>query len=251
MKAAVCLSGQLRNFKGCYQSLYDNIIQPTKADLFVHAWHFSPKETDSFYLNIGDDITKRFTENGTEEEFLSLYKPKKYKFEEQIEFDKNNLRKHITKSRFYGNKIALNLKSSYELENNFKYDWVMISRFDLMWFSKIIFSGYNNKYFYVSNWNNNGPNNLGPYDKQTHAGSGLLDFWFFSNSNNMNKFAECCKSEFIDNFFNKASGNNIVSGHRVSAAIVDSCGFELRHIKYRGFDHEMYRRWIKPGWRIQ
>ena len=89
MKAAVCLSGQLRNFKGCYQSLYDNIIQPTKADLFVHAWHFSPKETDSFYVNIGDDITKRFMENGTEEEFLSLYKPKKYKFEECSEFLKN------------------------------------------------------------------------------------------------------------------------------------------------------------------
>lgn len=89
MKAAVCLSGQLRNFKGCYQSLYDHIIQPTKADLFVHAWHFSPEETDGFYVNIGNDVTKRFAENGTEEEFLSLYRPKKYKFEECSEFLKN------------------------------------------------------------------------------------------------------------------------------------------------------------------
>ena len=53
-------------------------------------------------------------------------------------------------------------------------------RFDIIWFSKLMFEDYNNEYFYASHWNDNGPRGLGPYDRQTCAGSGLLDFWFFS-----------------------------------------------------------------------
>ena len=240
MKVALCFSGIIggeggKNGKGeslglqePYKSIKENLLDVNNIDVFMHSWSLDAKS-----------------------ELIKLYNPKKYKFEKQIEFDKDDFRKNITKSRFYGNKMALNLKNSYELENNFKYDWVMISRFDLIWFSKLIFSGYNNKCFYASNWNDNGPNNLGPYDRQTQAGSGLLDLWFFSNSNNMDKFAECCETDFIDKFINNASGNNIVSGHRISKAIVDSCGFELRNIKYRGFDHEVYRRCKKLEWRVK
>ena len=86
MKAAVCLSGQLRNFKGCYQSLYDNIIQPMNADLFVYGWHFSDKDSRGFYIGKNDDVTQRFAENGSEEEFLKLYSPTAYKFEKCSSF---------------------------------------------------------------------------------------------------------------------------------------------------------------------
>ncbi len=86
MKAAVCLSGQLRNFKDCYQSLYDNIIQPTNADLFVYGWNFSDKDTHGFYIGKGNDVTQRFAENGSEEEFLKLYNPTAHNFEKCSSF---------------------------------------------------------------------------------------------------------------------------------------------------------------------
>lgn len=75
MKAAICLSGQLRNFKDCYESLLENIIRPTNADVYVYAWNFSPSSFQK------DNVTQRFAENGTEEEFLDLYKPVIHKFE--------------------------------------------------------------------------------------------------------------------------------------------------------------------------
>ena len=74
MRAAVCLSGQLRNFKDCYESLFENIIRPTNADVYVYAWKFSPSNFQK------DNVTQRFSENGTEEEFLDLYKPAGYHF---------------------------------------------------------------------------------------------------------------------------------------------------------------------------
>ena len=78
MRVAVCLSGQLRNFKGSYDSLYSNIIQPTNADLFVYAWNFETKEDN--------EITKRFSEDGSLQEFLSLYRPIDYTFDDCEEF---------------------------------------------------------------------------------------------------------------------------------------------------------------------
>ena len=52
-------------------------------------------------------------------------------------------------------KQSVDLKQ-YESDNNFEYDMVMISRLDLLWFTDINFEDYDNKYFYVSNWNHNG-----------------------------------------------------------------------------------------------
>ena len=108
MRTAVCLSGQFRNFKDCYQSLYDNIIQPTNADLFVYGWSFSDKKASGrdkikgrvyhshpvlpyvWNTKHKDDPTQRFVENGSEEEFLKLYNPTEYKFEECLAFLKTN-----------------------------------------------------------------------------------------------------------------------------------------------------------------
>tara|TARA_Y100000004_G_scaffold166216_1_gene197761 strand:- start:86 stop:811 length:726 start_codon:yes stop_codon:yes gene_type:complete len=210
-----------------YKSVKSNILDVNDVDIFMHSWSLESKS----------DLVK-------------LYSPKKYQFEKQITFHESNFRKHVTKSRFYGNMMSLNLKKQYEIENNFTYDWVIISRFDLIWFSKLILEDYNNEYFYASHWNDNGFKGLGPYDRQTSAGSGLLDFWFFSNSNNMNKFAEGCDLENINHFFNTAGGNNVISGHRVSEYIVNTYKMKLKHTKYRGFDHEMYRRCMKSEWRV-
>tara|TARA_Y100000310_G_scaffold231004_1_gene233537 strand:+ start:8147 stop:8863 length:717 start_codon:yes stop_codon:yes gene_type:complete len=235
MKVALCFSGLTGGSGGKdgegqsldliepYNSFKENILDVNDVDVFMHSWSLELKS-----------------------ELIKLYNPKKYKFEEQIEFDtKENLREHITKSRFYGNKSVLNLKKQYELENNFKYDWVMISRFDLIWFSKIIFSKYDNEYFYASNWNENGPNKLGPYDRQTNAGYGLLDFWFFSNSKIMNTFGNLCDVDKINHLI---SIGVPLSGHALTYKIASLCNADIKYTKYRGYDHEMYRRVIRKGW---
>lgn len=238
-KVALCFSGIIGGEGGKdgtgksldlikpYESIKKNILDVNDVDIFMHSWSLE-----------------------SESDLVKLYSPKKSQFEKQITFHKSNFRKQVTKSRFYGNMMSLNLKKQYEIENNFTYDWVIISRFDLIWFSKLMLEDYNNEYFYASHWNDNGSRGLGPYDRQTYAGSGLLDFWFFSNSDNMNKFAKGCELENVNQFFNTAAGNNIISGHRVSEYIVNTYKMKLKHTKYRGFDHEMYRRCVKSEWRV-
>ena len=83
MKVAVCLSGQLRSFKRSYESLYNNIIEPTEADVYVYAWNFETKENN--------EVTKRFSEDGSIEELLNLYSPKECILEDCERFlsDKN------------------------------------------------------------------------------------------------------------------------------------------------------------------
>ena len=74
-----------------------------QVDVFMHCWdtHF-------------------------EEELVELYKPKKSKFEKQIIFDENHIRRHYIESRWYSAKQVTKLKKEYEMENGFKYDVVMV-----------------------------------------------------------------------------------------------------------------------------
>ena len=37
-KVAVCISGQMRSFEHCVESLMKNVIQPLNADIFFHVW---------------------------------------------------------------------------------------------------------------------------------------------------------------------------------------------------------------------
>jgi len=237
MKIALCLSGLTGGSVGKdgggspldldtpYKSIKKYLLDKNNIDVFIHSW------------------SREF-----EKELVKLYKPKKSKFEKQIIFDKDNHRKHIIQSRFYGNNKVLNLKQLYEKENNFLYDIVMISRLDLVWFSKLNFSAYEPKYFYASHWNHNGPEKVGPYDHSNfHVGKGFLDFWFFSNSEKMDTFGKLCA---IDKINYLISTGVELSGHSLTYKIAELCNGDIKYIKYRGYDHEMYRRFKHKDWKV-
>ena len=110
--------------------------------------------------------------------------------------------------------IVNTLREEYEQENDFKYDYVMTTRFDLAFETDLIFKNFDNNYFYAGKWsavfdqNNNdlflggrGPvydliENNDPMIKRTSVQTigypydekGLLDLWFFCNSDNSSKF---------------------------------------------------------------
>ena len=184
-----------------------------------------------------------------EDILTELYEPKGKFFEKQIDFHninkgmhKNSDAAHIFYSRFNSIKKAVQLKIDYEEENNFEYDLVMISRLDLLWFTDINFDDYNKEYFWVSNWNENGSRKRGPYDKQTYAGNGFLDFWFFSNSHDMDKFSYLYDNLENGIFFETYSDRRL-SGHVITKQYSDLLELDVKHTMYRGFDHEVYRRY--------
>ena len=113
-------------------------------DVFVHSWSLE-------YENV----------------VIENYKPKKYIFEKQKQFKSNintnflkqttmynNLNnEQIIRSKYYSMCKAINLLNEYEIEKNIKYDVILISRMDLLWFNPIELNKINPNYIYTSNWN--------------------------------------------------------------------------------------------------
>jgi hypothetical protein len=158
-----------------YQHYKKHIFdQNENVDVFIHTW-----STDS------------------EEDICDLYSPKKSIFQKQMRFDIPSYvkgefrRKQNHYSRWYSTKKVIELKSQYEKENNFEYDLVFITRFDVAWQKQFDFSKFDPLYFYVANcfqvkplWGLI-PLRYGyPYQKE-----GLADLWFLSNSSYMETFA--------------------------------------------------------------
>lgn len=118
------------------------IIEPNNMDVFIHCW--SPKYQD---------------------EYLNDYKPKDYLFEQEKKWpcrkgferiiDYNNSLDEIMQSVHYSLKQSVDMKTKYEIKNNFKYDFVMIARMDIVWFKEQKIENYNldKSYIYTSPWN--------------------------------------------------------------------------------------------------
>lgn len=190
MKTALCLQGLSvgSNDKGNYvefldtgKSIKSHIIN-NDVDVFIHTWN-----TDS------DSINK----------IKNLYKPQKSIFEKQIIFDDINIKYHSTKSRWYSQMKSIELKKQYEEENNFTYDFVMVSRFDCIFYTNIDFYSLDSIKFYTSNWT------------KPHSYSGFLDYWFIANSSNINLFGDLYNKldEYL--FEGIQLSNHVLSKHHV------------------------------------
>tara|TARA_R100000458_G_scaffold59771_1_gene71666 strand:- start:1557 stop:2429 length:873 start_codon:yes stop_codon:yes gene_type:complete len=181
MKIALCLHGLASgvNDRGVpvssqesVSSIKEMLMSEYDIDVFYHTW-----SKDS-------------------EEFLKeSYEPKGYEIEEQINFDhpfkpdgekaidfsfspEVQVKMQSTYSRWYSFAKSMKLKKDYEKENDFKYDFVLSTRFDIFFYDKFIkFESLDPQKFYVSNW------------WQNRYNFGFNDPWFFSSSDNMDIIA--------------------------------------------------------------
>ena len=180
-----------------------HIFDNNDVDVFIHSW------------------STEF-----EKELVDLYKPKKHLFEEQIDFGQDNIRDQCILSRWYSTAMSVRLKSLYEEENNFKYDWVILYRFDHVFLTDLNFSNFDNSNFYVRHSNPHGwvdgvrdekikegiktvedyyDTKCDCHEKQWMGKFNenrlrLYDAWCFSSSENIDKFS---------NFYETFSENNL------------------------------------------
>ena len=141
-------------------------IDTSNIDFFIHSW-----------------------DTELESEINSLYNPKKIIVEPQIVFPipdhlPNNTRVQSHYSRWYSAKQSLTLKNLYENENNFKYDLVILTRFDLYWLRAYDFSKLNVNNINIEQCLHKG--NVFGYQGAKEIGDRLI----CSNSDNMNVFLD-------------------------------------------------------------
>lgn len=153
MKIAFCMSGQPRTAEMGFKMINKYLLKPNqefKIDFFLHAWYDREEIGKPWSSAQNYPIGKSgYVEDGTDSYLLEVYKPKKWLFEKQISFldyTKNfnsvpNAKPEILSSIFYSIYMSNQLKREYEIENNFKYDLVIRTRYDLAYMKKIDLHG--------------------------------------------------------------------------------------------------------------
>ena len=224
MRVAVCLAGMLGQESGKWGRRGHNVTKGAAADGLTakppdtidpelgyrqYNHHlFSKNENVDTFLHIRDLDYK--------EQLLDLYKPKKYLSEEYKDFDTEEFCKGDSPlahqricskaqwSKYYSVYKAVEQKRKYEEENNFKYDCVFITRYDLLSFEDFIFSDYDMSYFYA-------PFSIWQMRVAGHSvTTSINDLWFFSNSDQIDEFSKL----FLDmGKYAKDNNNNHVSPH--------------------------------------
>ena len=241
MRTAICLFGTIGGTKGkagdkigskedvfnhAYPHYKEKIINPNSSDVFIHSWS-----------------TNR------EKELVTSLKPVNYIFEDHRSFSKDfNDRKNATLSKYFSVQKVNNLKRKYERQNKIQYDVVMHTRFDLIWFSKVLLKqNFENKYIFFPNWNTSiNDDNLGPFRRDNvNVGSRLFDAWFFTSSKISDRYTKIYKNR--KKLF-KLSDNSW-SAHKFAYIQSEINGYEIKNTLYRGHDYELYRRYIQKDWK--
>ncbi len=233
-----------------YRYYKDNVFNHlTNYDIFIHSQSYEEKE-----------------------KLIDLYKPKSSIFEKQknffwktifhpqillhilsipLKFIKNLFNKKNDTfenfnskykrclnaySRWYSLKKVVHLKKERELEKNFKYDLVFLTRLDLAFLTQFDFKKLDGQNLIVPN-HNDVPTPRNNYQQEIKKNNktnekGISDFWFLSSSKNIDNF-----SNLYDRFY-KYNISNHISSLQHSRYL----NLELAFYKYRGLDHEAVRR---------
>jgi hypothetical protein len=176
------------------KSWKENIINHNDVDFFIHSW----------------------TENEQhKEKLLQVFNPKKYEFNSLVYQDS-------VISSSLSVKNVLSILDSYETENSFTYDLVLICRMDLVWFRPIdIKSTYDVNKFTVTYWGIRDiePNKTwdDPYEGNKH---GTHDVIFASNSKNAKLYSTLF--DYIDEY--RKNESDLTSHHTIKRYHIEKTG---------------------------
>jgi hypothetical protein len=187
VKTAVCIHGLARGSaspaQGAYNEKYKTLLSSIKdTDIFIHSWDIDIKEELKTIFN---PINSIFESQKSFKDEINFFKKGDI-------YSTNTSPKQgeifRTLSFLYSRYESLKLKSLYEKENDFIYDCVLTTRFDVGHVN-----GGSNKTSYLKFDQSLDMNYLyQAYWNQTNAGAS--DHWFYSNSENM---------DIIGNLYNK------------------------------------------------
>lgn len=228
MKIALCLSGQLRFLQqGYVENIFPFILQGNDIDVFIHTWAIDDEQDGKSYINgggfaMGSPVNKSYML-----EALNLYRPVKYLIQQQIPFENGKypertmpgIKSHNLFSMFYSIYKSNQLKTEYEKENNFTYDIVVRSRFDIKLDNKLDFTKDTSLLYMPFNCFD--PSNC------------IVDSVGYSNSMNMNIYADTFNNidDIMNNYDIRFCGEYILKKQ-----------LEINNVKVEhSFWHSLYR----------
>ncbi len=216
MKLAICFSGQPRGLPICLDIIKYALLDANndhELDIFLHAWHDENdvgKSYNSAQPNQNNRVGK--VRANTANLLIDGLKPKKFIIEPQksfphlrgLKFD-ISANQELLGSNFYSSFMANELKKQYEQENNFNYDAVIRTRYDLFYYEPIRVSSYSNlldKIIVMEEFQTH-------QDQKNNPDKPMVDIFAISNSANMNIFSSVFPNmEELNSLINPPFGEN-------------------------------------------
>lgn len=160
MRTAVLFFGEIRGNKNIWENIYQKVVVPNKADVFMHHVYYEKDYFEKCSPSLQKVIDKYYREDKKEvhlyppKELLQIFHPKKILLEERPSYDTSLLSEIATKldpnycglennreqlellyttiiNQSDSRKKVLELKTMYEQEQGFTYDTVIMTRLDI------------------------------------------------------------------------------------------------------------------------
>lgn len=148
-RIAIQFFGHLRTYEKTYKSFFKHVVTPNvkdgyEVDIFIHTWTEKDHSTISHRNPNGEKYRGSELTNKDKELVNKIYSPKKILYENQLDCEERIFFEKLynTKKSFKGvlNMVYTKYKSSsirseYENNSGIEYDWVLVTRPDIEFFS--------------------------------------------------------------------------------------------------------------------
>lgn len=181
-KVAICLSGLVRTGIPAYVTFH-NFFGHLDADIFYHTWEDDPiklEKVKEIYNPVAYQISKNFPENT-----MSSFG-----------------------NQLFGMMMANEVKKKYEIQNDFRYDLVIRTRFDLVFPITNTFPNFNKDQRTI--YSPGGSNGYVYTDYESHA---INDVMFWGDSDAMDIATDCYR--YYKHRIIPGISDNVMQRHQV------------------------------------
>ena len=142
-----------------------------------------------------------------------------------------------SQSRWYSTQKSVNLMREFEVKNNFKYDFVLLSRFDLWYLRKFNLEKLDPKFIYAGPRTDGSPPEKPVLYEKDHEHA-LEDLWFLGGSDIIHNFGN-----LYENILSYSLRPTWASREHIKSSIGEE---KLRYMWWSGHDYGLLRNYRYP-----
>lgn len=239
---AVQLFGHLRSYKRTYKSFLKNIVEANikngyNIDIFIHTWNETDHSSITWH-NWNGEKRGVIVNDTTLKQIKKIYNPKKILVSKQIELQDSIITEKIGKvpraykgvvNVAYTKYMSSELRKEYSKENNIKYDYIIVTRPDILFHSSFVIDDFL-RIYQVYNWQI--PQN-GIFYGHNHFARGLVEDKYMIGGSDIIFFGSEYSIDKATNLYLKIKNNAL----------------DIDKIKnnFYCFEYFWYKHWLSQG----
>lgn len=232
MNIALCYSGQLRNFKACFETHKRYIIDSNPKDrffIFAHFWHDNNLQGIKYRGQIQDDKEKDFWNINNVFDFVAIG-PDSFLCQTPINFESSLVPDprfphpmQNTLSMFFSIYKANQLQKEFSRERGFNFDISIRMRTDLFFTRNLELDKFDKNKVHI-------------HDQVCHMPYGVNDIFAFGASEEMNEY-----SSVFGNIYNMANEGCAVNPECFLGYHLNSSGCKFKKTLLHNYYYRVYR----------